>query len=240
MFYLYAISDPCINWPALPPGIEDIVPDTIMLDGFNAIAGRISHIPMRDTGAVRSHWQVLAALMPHATILPAQFGSIFQTRDELAQTLTERKDRLLSELQRLSGCIELGVSVTNRGTQISPKDYEATSPLNNDENRPGTQYLALKHAKNKLYLQRERDNNRLSEKLCGTTGPLTKLVTQTSWRALSSSTLPTISAAFLLSSNRLDAFLDALDDLRHAEPDLDFLCTGPWPPFSFVNADIFS
>jgi Gas vesicle synthesis protein GvpL/GvpF len=41
--------------------------------------------------------------------------------------------------------------------------------------------------------------------------------------------------AYLLMADRADAFTRRLTQMRAADPALDCSCTGPWPPYSFVN-----
>jgi hypothetical protein len=44
------------------------------------------------------------------------------------------------------------------------------------------------------------------------------------------------SAAFLVPRDGMACFRDAASDVAKAHPELALLCTGPWPPYSFVNA----
>ena len=45
-----------------------------------------------------------------------------------------------------------------------------------------------------------------------------------------------LTAAYLVARGRVAAFRRAVDTLDGAYPALRFLCTGPWPPYSFVTA----
>ena len=44
------------------------------------------------------------------------------------------------------------------------------------------------------------------------------------------------SAAFLVSRDASYAFVTVVGGVANAHPELALLCTGPWPPYSFVNA----
>lgn len=45
-----------------------------------------------------------------------------------------------------------------------------------------------------------------------------------------------MSAAFLVPRDRLASFQAIVGRIADAHPELALLCTGPWPPYSFVSA----
>ena len=68
--------------------------------------------------------------------------------------------------------------------------------------------------------------------------PLTRLATAHTWRALPSTSGPMeVSLALLLHKDQFDAFRLALTEFRGSKPWLEILCTGPWPPYSYVSSD---
>ena len=42
-------------------------------------------------------------------------------------------------------------------------------------------------------------------------------------------------AAYLVERGQVDAFVTAVRRLQEDRADLALVCTGPWPPFSFVD-----
>jgi hypothetical protein len=42
-------------------------------------------------------------------------------------------------------------------------------------------------------------------------------------------------AAYLIDRDAQRTFADRVADLQAANPELRLLCTGPWPPYSFVD-----
>ena len=46
-----------------------------------------------------------------------------------------------------------------------------------------------------------------------------------------------IAVAFLMPRDATEAFQQAVSRLAKAHPKLGLLCTGPWPPYSFVSAE---
>jgi hypothetical protein len=47
---------------------------------------------------------------------------------------------------------------------------------------------------------------------------------------------PTLRRAYLVDRDRLEEFLGLVRALDAAHPDLELLCTGPWPPYSFCGS----
>ena len=45
-----------------------------------------------------------------------------------------------------------------------------------------------------------------------------------------------LSAAYLIEHDDVDVFVATVERMRGAHPDLDVLCTGPWPAYSFADA----
>jgi len=44
-----------------------------------------------------------------------------------------------------------------------------------------------------------------------------------------------IDAVFLLEKNRNDGIIGAMEELQNTYPSFQFVLTGPWPPYSFVE-----
>lgn len=236
MLYLYAITDACRAPEILPPGVEDAVPELLPFNGFSAVAARLRGAPARDTVMARRHMEVLTAVMPHGTVLPVRFGTTFDTRSDLNDAVVDMRDVALADLQRLRGCVELGLTVTDRSKRAVP----AGAPL--PDGGPGARYLAAKYAEAAERMALDRANEALAAWICGDDGPLAGVAVEIAWRSIRQPSdpafphAPAISISFLIPTDRLDAFRVALTQLRSTEPCYELLCTGPWPPFSFVSA----
>jgi hypothetical protein len=181
---------------------------------------------------------VLAALMPYGTVLPARFGTVFDTRDELDAAINDMRGAAIADLERLRGHVELGLTVTDHGP--APAAPSEAMPLAKHAG-PGALYMAAKRAEAAGRLTRERANEALAARICDADSPLAGIAAETVWRAVDrpgadgEASAHAISLAFLIQGKRIEAFRAALSSLRSANPQLNFLCTGPWPPFSFVS-----
>ncbi|HEY3579908.1 MAG TPA: GvpL/GvpF family gas vesicle protein, partial [Pyrinomonadaceae bacterium] len=47
-----------------------------------------------------------------------------------------------------------------------------------------------------------------------------------------------VAAAHLVERARVDEFRTRVTETRHQRPDLHFLLSGPWAPYSFANMDL--
>lgn len=235
MLYLYAIIDRPSAQLTPPCGVEDATPEILPFNDFSVVAGLLRTTPLRENAGIRCHMDVLNTLMRQCTVLPVRFGTVFPTYDELSQSMFDMQDTLLSDLRRLRGQVELGVCATARSTLPAPKitpDGLAVGGAFIPGQGPGFRYIAGKRAEHEQRLRESRTNEALAALVCA---PFATLASEQDWHALASSAGRGISAAFLLPRHRFDAFQLVVTQLRRAEPDLDILCTGPWPPFSFVS-----
>lgn len=58
-----------------------------------------------------AHQRVLAAIAAHTTALPASFGLIAESDDELADVIGAGTEALLEELESVQGCVEMSVAL---------------------------------------------------------------------------------------------------------------------------------
>jgi hypothetical protein len=231
VLYLYGIASGREPPEFLPRGFEDRTPAIAPYDGFAAITGWLEKGPPPATEAhLRKHFRVLEAFMASHTVLPARFGSTFAGPAELTAHLVLVRDTLAGDLQQLHGQIELGVRAAWLTAAASASHASAAFFAGTG---PGARYLAEMRAKAAYRLDRQQ----AAQDLAGiVSAPLALHATQVEWRAIPAASGPAgVSMAFLLPREQLDAFRKALAALRIAWPSLDILCTGPWPPYSFVS-----
>ncbi len=232
MLYLYGIVDQGQPPEFMPSGFENSRASIVPFDGFAAITGSLrSGRPPVTEVHLRLHFRVLEALMDWHTVLPARFGSIFAGDGELTAYVEQMRDMLARDLQRLRGQIELGVKAAWPATA---RASDGAAAFTTAKAGPGARYLAERRAKAVHRLERQREARDLAAQI---SAPLGLHATQVEWRPIPAASGDVcVSMAFLLPRERLEAFREALAALRVARPGLDILCTGPWPPYSFVSA----
>lgn len=229
MLYLYGIVDGCEAPDAVPCGLEDREPYVLPYREMSAIAGELQHgQPQPCETALRKHLSVIEAFMARHTVLPVRFGTVFADPAELGAYLALSYDQHAATLHRLSGQFELGLRVLWPQTEARPIRRTA---IVSEDCGPGARYLAERYAEAEARKGIEREAHEVADALSTFLMPC---CTEVLWRRLPRGGSGA-SIAYLLHRERLGDFRAALAGAQCAYPDLDILCTGPWPPYSFVG-----
>jgi hypothetical protein len=171
-----------------------------------AVVGREEPDPLR-------HGLVVETLLDRAdAVLPVRFGERFETGRSVVVASTALLPHLLERLERVRGCVELGVRI-------------GFSHERNAEPRAGSDYIRGRaaHAAHvaAAVARLEVELRALSEE---TVVPRLA-VQEDAYRA-----------AFLVRREATPAFVSTVSGFAEAHRDAAVLCTGPWPPYSFAEA----
>jgi hypothetical protein len=214
MIWVYAICDR----PELPPprrrGLAQAPLDAIREGALLAVItrhGRPVGEPAPD--ALWAHERVVERLMTERTVLPMRFGSVVEDEPALHELLAARQEAFVAALARVEGCVELGVRVL----ETAPGTSAATPPVAPVN---GREYL----------LARMRDGQRSD----GLHDPLAALAVDAR-RQLARSADEVLRSSYLVERQVVPRFRAAVERLQRAHPEVAILCTGPWPPYSFVD-----
>jgi hypothetical protein len=212
---LYAIAEEGAETARTSRGVEAAPVRVIAAAGLRAL---VSEHAARPTPTEHDLWafeDVVAAEMDSGAVLPARFGSMVADREALERLLHARRGRLREQLERVRGAVELGVRAMCPGGS-----GEAGSTLG----MSGLAYMRGRVAEN----ERARE---LARRLEDELAPLA--------RAARLRVLPRhrvlLSGAYLVDRDRMTAFAARAAALEDELPDAELLCTGPWPPYSFVE-----
>jgi hypothetical protein len=169
--------------------------------------------------ALWEHESVLEALLESGAVLPVRFGVRFAGREELRAAVEPRSPEFAAALAQVRGRVELSVrllAVRNREPPPAPEDAG-----------PGARYLLGR-------LEERRDAARKLELVRSRLGPLA--VAERS-QLLPRSGTPA-SAAFLVERPALERFRREAHELGQDFEDVALVCTGPWPPYNFVDEPV--
>jgi len=236
--YLYAITDrPKAPLPSMP-GLEDA---PLCKLACQDLAGVISSVTTTQVQATESNlWQheaIVEALMADRAVLPVRFGTVFSNEAAAqAELLTHQAD-LIASLNRVRGRVELGLRVL-RPTPFAALRGQAT----NDERETVALAQSAPASRGRAYLmarleeeQRARVERQQAEALAAEVhAPLARLVVESVQQVLVTPRL-LLTAAYLVERDRVEAFRQEVAALSSAHPALSLLCTGPWPPYNFVD-----
>jgi hypothetical protein len=236
VIYLYAFTDhPEASLPVLL-GLSDgyggvLPPYSVVYQNVAAVVSALntSHLPPAETNVLR-HEAVVEALMADRTVLPARFGTFLKDYAALRSVIVLYYACLVTNLQRLCGRVEIGVQVLWDEGQVQSTDRpDASHPHQTPVN--GRAYMLGK-------LKVEQRNSawrQQAETLAAELHlPLARLAVENTQQVLATPRL-LLRASYLISREQVTVFRQEIENLRPAYPKLRFLCTGPWPPYSFVT-----
>lgn len=163
--------------------------------------------------------QTIERLMDDRTVLPARFGTTLPDAGAVEQWLAGRHDRLADGLRRVSGAVELGV-------RAGWAEDGTAAPNPPSGANPGTEYLLGR-------LDRRRRAGQIADEIDAAVGALAR---QRSRRILARPEIP-VSAAYLVARPRVEEFLARCHSLQERIAQVRLVCTGPWPPYSFVTRE---
>ncbi|HEY2441343.1 MAG TPA: GvpL/GvpF family gas vesicle protein [Solirubrobacteraceae bacterium] len=215
---VYAIAD---AEHALPPrlsGLDDDPLRSVAHGGLSAVVGECNDAPTVTPAALVRFEQTVEELMGDGTVLPARFGTILSDEAAVEQLLSSRHDQLADALRRVTGAVELGVRAAWPDDDAGP-------------NRPPGPHAGAEYLLGRL--ERRRRAQQLAAEIDAAVGDLAR---ESACRILARPESP-VTAAYLVSFPRVDEFLARCHNLEATIADASLVCTGPWPPYSFVTRE---
>jgi hypothetical protein len=213
--WIYAVAErPDLPLPA-ERGLDGAALEGVRAGDLLAVVSRHERPPaQRNAEAFWAHERAVERVMADRAVLPMRFNSTQPDDGALREALLARHDELRAALDRVRGRVELGVRA------IAAEGGNATEA-------PAT---------GREWLLRRLADGRRDERLAASIHePLRALAVD---HRPSAGTAPgeVLRAAYLVERGALARFGAAVERLQRELPDVDVLCTGPWPPYSFVSA----
>jgi len=235
VLYLYAIKRGSKSRLRALRGLDDAPLRYVQKGGMTAVVSATPTNVFPTPERLWQHASVVEALMAHQTVLPAQFATSFRDEAAVLHLLDAYHDQFSEDLNRLKGCVEIGLRVV-----LLMEPVVLLRPGNRTPERQDQQKLDVFRedydvARLAVSLQREAQRRRdvalgemIDRALC--VESLDHV-----FRVEEGDSLM-IRASYLVEKHRIGAFQEALERLTKAHPCLLFICSGPWPPYHFVRA----
>ena len=168
------------------------------------------------------HAAVVRSVLDRATPLPFRFGTLV-TEQQLKSYISARKPALQTRFAHVRGCVEMSVKiireVSEDKAEVRDEITSGTSFL--EEKRLallGSEQKATEATEISAWLHKQVDGLISDEQV--TVRPSEKLV---------------LAAAHLVERDKIPQYKEKLAAARKNRPELHFLFSGPWPPYSFAN-----
>jgi hypothetical protein len=181
------------------------------------------------------------AISHQFNVLPVRFGSIIETEDSLMNILERNHEVIQKNLLKVEDKFEFGLKVfcdtEKLATDLKSKtEAVIVSPSEKSTTPPSV---------SRDWLNKKLEEHRIEESIlhyvdsviATLTEHLTKLEAISKFRKRTSSTI-IIDAVFLLDKTCKKALIQLITDIEQDHPELNFVLTGPWPPYNFVDITI--
>jgi hypothetical protein len=224
VIWVYAIGDR----PAAPPpsvsGLGGAPLEGVCEGALVAVISRHAEPPEPGTvDALWAHERVVERLMAGGAVLPMRFGSQLPDEAALRWALATRNDELLGALDGVRGRVELAVRAVRAG---DPPRAEVAPAVVAGATGSGRDYL---RARLELRDRAEADAAALH-------APLSALAVAANRRP-GRGPGELLRASYLVERSVVAEFRAVTERLQGEHPDAALLCTGPWPPYSFVDVE---
>ncbi|MDA8388675.1 MAG: GvpL/GvpF family gas vesicle protein [Nitrospiraceae bacterium] len=189
---------------------------------------------------VRFHERVVEKMMASSTVIPFQFGTVFETEESLMKMLSEHVDAFTEMFKKLEGKREWGIKIfCDRKTfarSIEEDGHRGVTEKEMEILSPGRAFL---HNKRRDRLMAERVDAKIEgagreiyEALAGF-GAEVRIGGVFPAEATGREGDMILNAAFLVDNFRAGDFIGEVELLKDKYPGLEIECTGPWPPYNF-------
>ena len=224
MIWVYGICER----PELPPprrrGLAQAPLDGVRDGDLLAVISRHVHPPGDPAlDALWVHERVVERIMVDRAVLPMRFGTKVADDDALREVLAAPDDHNPPAIDHELGSDDHGVRAQQQhpsrpDTAALPAELPAPVPTT------GRAYLEAKI----------RNGQRVDRWIAALHEPLASLAVAIS-RQPQRGPEEVLRASYLVETAVMARFRSTVERLQRAHPDVAILCTGPWPPYSFVG-----
>lgn len=212
MIYLYGIAP---RLPELPPtrGIDGAPLQQVDTEPLSAVCSAHEHLDLRlDAQSAWDHERVVEALMTHGPVLPARFGTTFDSKAELRLALERQSESLECGLARVCGCVELAVRVRPQATTEARSEVDGATFV--------TDMLRARQRREAI--------------ITHTVEPL-RACAVSSKESATTSREAGVSVSYLVRAHDVERFCAEVRRIQQENRQLALSCTGPWAPYSFTS-----
>jgi len=174
-----------------------------------------------------AHAAVVRSVLDRTTPLPFRFGTLV-TEQQLRDYLAARKPAVQNKLAQVRDCVEMSVKIIwDAPAGVGERRVVAGKGI-------GASFLEEKRRELLGDEARAEEATQLSTWLREIVGGLTRDEQVT----LRPTEKLVLAAAHLVERARISEYQETLAKARQGRPELHFLFSGPWPPYTFANIEL--
>jgi hypothetical protein len=220
--YAYCLVEDCDAFDASVRGISGAAVQLLQVDDLAVLVSDFNS----DTVAVTrenalDHAAVVRSVLDRTTPLPFRFGTLI-TEEQLRSYIAAHKPALQRRFAHVRGAVEMSVKIIREVSTDHTKHEEITS---------GTTFL---EEKRREILGDERNAAEAREIATWLHEQVETLIRDEQVTLRPSEKL-VLAAAHLVNRDKIPQYKENMAQARKNRPELHFLLSGPWPPYSFAN-----
>ena len=235
MMYVYAITDrPDAPLPR-QLGLRDEELTQVVWRDLVAVVSPFDGAALsKSADELWRHEEVVEALMGDRAVLPMRFATLLPSPQHVGDTLCRSYRAFVEDIARVRGQVEIGMRFMN---SIETGSTDACPFILSDKGAPSGAGPGAVYMRAKLAEEQNRESRRQA-RLRPVREIYDRLASHANAGRLDEKPDDRhgTSAAFLVPRDGMTLFRGIVDEQARAHPELALLCTGPWPPYSFVNA----
>jgi hypothetical protein len=223
--YLYCITHAGSTPHDRLTGIGEKPVTAVLAGDLAAWVEPLERAPAATLESIRHHHHVIAAALASGSpAVPVRFGQWLNSEEELVERMMVRAEEYGELLEQFRGAVEMGLRV------VAAEQLENDSTEKSEHGTSGREYMqALAREQS-----RRREWSALGEEIAAELRAAGgRLVQRERTDPLSAPEL--VSVAHLVREADVAAYEAAVDRVRGLHPELNFLSSGPWPPYSFAT-----
>ena len=228
--YAYCMVEDLDTFDAHTGGISGAAVRLLKIDDFGVLVSD----PGSDTVPVTrdnafAHAAVVRSVLDRTTPLPFRFGTLV-TEQQLSSYISSRKPALHTNFAHVRNSVEMSVKIIWQLSTDNPDE-----PTNKTITQgAGTTFLAQKRRELEGDERRSAQAEEIATWLRDTVSGLTRDERVT----LRPAHKLVLAAAHLVERTAFPNYREKLATARQNRPELHFLLSGPWPPYSFANIEL--
>jgi len=227
-FYVYCVASTPVELDPSLIGVGGGAAEQLIVDGLSVVASKFDtdRVSVSRENILR-HEAIVRNVLAMTTPLPFRFGTLV-TEAGLRSYVTSRKAALQDRLEVVKDSVEMSIKVIWQSTD------DDESPATTEDLGVGAAFLV---AKRQELFGDERLVKRSQEIADWLSGRIKSLVKKENISVHPKQKL-VLAGAYLIQQAIQAQFRTRVEELAVERPELHFLTSGPWPPYTFANIDL--
>jgi Gas vesicle synthesis protein GvpL/GvpF len=233
-FYTYCVAEDLTGFEGSLVGIAEREVEFLTIDDLIVVASKFDDEVVRVTREnVLRHESVVRGIFSATTPLPFRFGTL-ATSATLHNYLRARHDDLIKRLGAVRNCVEMSIKIIWRNWSEQQYQTDSENPVPSNESGVGASFLI---SKRRELLGDEKLTEEAREIAAWLSTRLEEVVREEQVSVRPKEKM-VFAGAYLVERSLESKYRTELTKLKAERPNLHFLTSGPWPPYTFANIDL--